>query len=609
MANSARDAPYKAGGACAKPTSELGQLGPLHPRSIVKSIVMCQAGIRRFLAVRYLKSTGAHLDPDVISAALMMAAPPPPIAAGIFFAKHLRCPGYIDVEQEAECIAAVICAREHNITLGAIAAGYLEYEPHLPADHPVLGLFLERFDEVLIDADEDAMARFKGVSLPSEAEAHLARCAARWEAPRMGPNGTEVFPLAKKEITRLRDEYEKVLMQRLKTCGTTEGYDAFLAEVSREFVGCPTVLRNQVREGRHRHKQQVEMEVSTLFSWPPVGPMPTLMDAARKYRSELGADHPVGEDFILHVKRKIREREKLAEEEMIPLEKDVLVLRRKIEAVPPPPKLLLQGYQAEMNDLGLEAMKVVKFWEHDLGPGNPTVIKYMRSIMGRDGFITHCEVKVDELAEDLRRLGPRPLPTLESADDREARSIAAVELTFWLDILQAESWPRCEELRSQFAAELQRAQPAVALFRPDEAPEDEDGWHKPLGYEVIESSTRDLPLDSLPQGGAAGLKSQDMVGGKMGARQLPGLLPTVPFRMRLHGVDFEDVRRHSELLLLERCADVIALECGIPRHCISNMAFWEPGKASAAMATSPEASIDRTGVDMGSFLDASEVAM
>mmetsp|Transcript_109456 Transcript_109456/g.189363 ORF Transcript_109456/g.189363 Transcript_109456/m.189363 type:complete len:122 (+) Transcript_109456:3-368(+) len=82
------------------------------------------------------------------------------------------------------------------------------------------------------------------------------------------------------------------------------------------------------------------------------------------------------------------------------------------------------------------------------------------------------------------------------------------------------------------------------------------------------------------------LAPQGMFGGKLGARELPSLMDTVALRMRLHGVDFEDVRRQSELLLLERCGDVIAMECGIPRHCISNLTFWDPLQTTSAAETS-----------------------
>merc|ERR1712224_381331 len=56
-------------------------------------------------------------------------------------------------------------------------------------------------------------------------------------------------------------------------------------------------------------------------------------------------------------------------------------------------------------------------------------------------------------------------------------------------------------------------------------------------------------------------------------KELPGMKDAESLNMLLHGVSFEDVHRHNEILLLEMCADIIAEECNIPRECITNMAF------------------------------------
>lgn len=485
------------------------------------------------------------------------------------------------MEDEATCISAIICGREtgKGLKLGDLSDAYEEYQPHLKEGHPALVMLLDRFDEVAIDAEEDALGRVKQVSLPSEAEAKLREAIIAWRSPeeRPGGLGAPLFTQAKEIIEQLRLEHEQVLIARLPMVNNQEAYAATLAEVEREFVGMRTILRGQVRGGRNRHRQLLELELQTMYGWPPTGPGPSLKRAARTYVTEIGDDHPLVSDFVIAARRHIQMKEEKCTNEMMPLEKAILRFRYLLNADPPAPKLMREGYKEELNEKCLEAMQRLQVWEKELGTDSEAYLRFLRSTLGEESFLDHCEVQAVEIADELRAYGPRPLPGFEENYITEARAVGATSLLHWLEVLETKGRKTvaAQQRAKVPASELKRVDDWVAMFKVKE--EDEDGWHKPPGFEKVDSPDKALAKPPTPPA-----EKQIRL-----ERELPGMKAGEAMTMRLHGVSFEDVDRHNEILLLEMCADIIAEECKIPRDCILNLSFADPKKPSKAATDAP----------------------
>lgn len=534
---------------------------PLHPRNIQRAVVKSQAAARHFLhARRALKGFSA-----------LTHAVPPQVATSLFFCRHLRSPDFCDVHDEAMGICPIICAREKGLKLGDLADAHAEYSPSLPAGHPAVEMLLERFDELVITAEEEAMGRMQEASLPSDAEARMRETMMAWRCPEERPGGGEIFEHAKELIGKLRKAHEQLLISRLPMVNTQEAYGAMMAEVEREFVGARTMLRGQLRAGRNQHRAKEELELQTMYGWPPTGPGPALKRACRQHVRELGTEHPSVEDFVISAKRHIKGKEKKCIEEMEPFEKEFLRLHALIHTDPPPAKLMKESYEEELAEQGKEALKRLEFWRNEIGADSAVYLRFMKAILGPEHFLDHTEALVDEVVMELRALGPRAPASLEEAHVTEARTIAATSLACMLASLEADGrHEKAAPLRAEFASELKRVEEAVSMFDDaDEEPEDEfEGFHDPPGCKPIEQ--REIVLE--PPKPPAVKK-----GGVQLERALPGSNPPVGFDMRLHGVCFEDVRRASnELLLLEQCGDIIAEECGIPRDWLLNFSFTDP---------------------------------
>jgi hypothetical protein len=506
----------------------------------------------------------------------------------------LRDPDFIKPESEAASVVSVICSREKGLKLGDISDAFEEYKPRLPEGHPALEMLLERFDEVEVDAETDALERMQQATLPSEAEAALKEVLLAHRAPGERPGGGKIFEKVTERIDKLRLAHERLMLERLPIVGTQEAFAAMIAEVEREFVGARTMVRGQLRAGRNQHKARVELELQTMYGWPPSGPGWRLRRAGRQYVAELGADHPLVGDFVMAARRHAKAKDAAVLEELAPLETEVLRLRGFVEANPPFPKLMRDGYKSELSEKVTEALTRLESWCDVIGEDSLIYLRLLRSFMGVPAFMDHCQAHATELAEDLRALGPRPPPHLEEADVTEARAVAATSLAHWLECLEADDHQahqaQAAPFRSEFASELRRVEGAVALFRDNDRAKEEDaqeGWHRPPDFESIEQSVpQEEPPPPEPEPDPVRM-----------ARELPSMRPSMGLKMRLHGVSFKDVNRSHELLVLERCADIIAKECGIPREWIANLAFSDPAAESEEFQSEVSKEIPSTDFD------------
>jgi len=291
-----------------------------------------------------------------------------------------------------------------------------------------------------------------------------------------------------------------------------------------------------------------------MYGWPPTGPGPSLKRAARSYVQEMGPEHPLVADFLVAARRHVKLKEKMCEEELTPKEKEILHFRGLYDADPPAPKLLRDDYREKMNEKCGEVMEALKVWRATLGEDNDVYLRFLKSTLAPEPFLDNCEDRAAALGVELRALGLRPPPSFEENHVTEARAIDLTALAFCLETLERggrneqlgfhpapvqPSW-RGEQaaleacpLREEFASELRRVAEAVQLFKAEEPPPKLE-------------------------------------------RVLPAMRDGENINMRLHGVDYGDIHRHGEVMLLELCADIIAEETGIPRHCLYNLAFTDP---------------------------------
>jgi len=392
-----------------------------------------------------------------------------------------------------------------------------------------------------------------------------------WRCPESRPgNDAALFKQAHETIETLRTQHEQVLIARLPIVSNQEAYGAMIAEVEREFVGARTILRGQLRLARNRHRALLETELQTMYGWPPKGPGPSLKRAARQYLAELGPEHPLVEDFVLAARRHIKEKEDKCIQELGDLEKDILKFRGLVNADPPAPKLMRDSYVEQLNEKSLDAIQRLDLWSKEIGTDSAVYLRFLRSVLDTEPYLDQCEAQASTLVEELRSYGPRPPPSLEENHITEARAIASTSLAFYIEALEADGRSSAAAaFRGEMSGELRRVREAVALFK--EPVEENEGWHKPPGYDQL-----DIPDPPPPPPPPPPPKKEFRLD-----RELPGMREKEGLTMRLHGVGFEDVNRHHELLLLEMCADIIAEECKIPRDCIFNMSFSDPNKVEA----------------------------
>lgn len=479
----------------------------LDPRAVVRAAVLIQSAARRFL-VEDCRDI-LQISPTV---------PAPPVAVALEFCRRLRhvtARSFAHVEQEALGVAAVICGKEHGITLGPIASAYEEYAPVLGHDHPVIQLLVERFDEVSLDAEDEMLTKIDSVSLPSEARQIIADVSVAWGAPREHIAGGELFAKAWASIEGLKAFAESFLTERLGLCQTQVGFNTLTADIDLEFTNCHTVLRQRVRTAKKCHRELIELAVTGSYGWPPTGkPLPLAM-AARWYAVELGADHPSVDDFIAAARRVLNRTEKAAAQELAPHVRVVVELRRRLNVQPPPPKLIREALTQELDEyMNQTALAEVERLQQELGFESPLVLQHISAILGSGAYLERCEAQAAEAATELRQPDPGPYSGPSGAELAEARMAAAARLCQILDVLEAERSPNCIALRAEFFSDLEQVRPLVAYLRPDRpgslAPldgaaggdvageeSDDDGWHRPPDFNHI--NDRPLAAPEEPQ--------------------------------------------------------------------------------------------------------------
>jgi hypothetical protein len=206
-------------------------------------------------------------------------------------------------------------------------------------------------------------------------------------------------------------------------------------------------------------------------------------------------------------------------------------------------------------------------FQEQLGYESEVFVKHMRGILG-PFFVGRVAQDVETAAAELRRLGPAQDPVKildeppERSDQVEARTAAATRLAQLIGALRevgdASVAARIEALMREFSTELAVVKPLMKLLETDGWDED-DGWHRPPGFTTVEvpfvapppppTPPKTPPRPPTPPGGGDAVK----------------------MKIRLHGVTLGDVRCNSEILLMEKLADIVAKECKVPREWLQHI--------------------------------------
>lgn len=519
----------------------------LTPDRILQSVIFVQASFRRFTLEEYEKMLG-----------ITSTTPPPPLAIALAFAKRKANPKLVDLEMEASIVSSIICARDTGPLLGSIDSTYREYAPKLPKDHPVIEMLQERFHEVEKEAEEEVMTLIQDAALPSEARAIINKVRLKWGAPAKALNGLALFPGAQDVVASLGAKAEIILTQRLNECSTRSSLNQLEAEVEKEFEGIFTSLRSRLRLARQSHMERMLMEVQTSFGWPPFGRPTTLARAARWFAIELGGMHPLVEQFSAAVERMLVKTQTSALQVLNPLHDKIKYYRGRLYVTPSPPQLMVEGLKEELDEVMLQAVTALEEWKEDLGLESKEFLHVVRGILGTAAFVKRYEAQAEAVAPELR------LSVTNEAEQEEQRVAAAVKLSQLLDLLEEASGttPLVASLHAEFSHELSEVRPLLSRVRCELEEEELDGWHVPLGFEDLDQPLKPptpppTPPPPTPPRGPDFPESGD----------------DIRVKMRLHGITVEDARAMSEILCLEKCALIIAQECGIPREWISNLRF------------------------------------
>lgn len=546
----------------------------LEPRLILRAAILIQAAFRRWqfdLFIRLLQ--------------IRPAVPAPPVAVGLAFSRRRQKMSAKDYESEALVITAILCGHETHLRLGPLLAAFEEYSTILRSNHSVLELLKERFSEVARAAEDEVLAMMDGKHLPSEALQVVASTRSAWGAPAIGPPWAaqeSLFPVAEAHIEGLRRVVLVNLTARLKFCPTRASLNALEAEVINEMgEDSFNSLRDRIRRNRQSHRDRVELELQASYGWPPKATARELCSAIRWFIVELGAGNLLVEDFSEQTRRVLKRTESVAEKALRPVAATMQDFRRRLALKPSPPKLLAEALRQELHDHGVQALELLKEWEDEIASESPSVLHLVCGIMGTEAFLEKCRSSAVESAEFLRTSDPNK-PTEE-----RNRLDAAARLFQTLQAIEAEGKSMTSfatEMRREFSSELHRVQGLMAIITP-ELGDPDDGWHRPPGFIYVE----DRPVVDI----AVETKKQKL---EPEPPKMPLRRPDINVRMRLHGVTLKDAQAKSEILLLERMADIIATECGLPREWISDISFIqeEPTKYQEDL---PEETLQETGTE------------
>mmetsp|Transcript_96582 Transcript_96582/g.171721 ORF Transcript_96582/g.171721 Transcript_96582/m.171721 type:complete len:591 (-) Transcript_96582:40-1812(-) len=530
----------------------------LDPREIQRSVVLIQAAFRRWSLEDPRRLLG--IGPTM---------PSPPLAVALVFKRRLVHPESIDVEGEAMASASIICGRNTNLTLGPLVACYSEYWGKLPADEGIFEFLKERFEEVATEMDEKVLRQcmMQQARLPSQVRALMAEAGEIWGAPEPSDpivGYHELWKACEVRILELKKECESTFTARLEFATTRRSIKQLADEVDKELGDGHTALRGRLIRARIAHKDRLELEVQSNFGWPPKGQAATLCHAMRWFAVELGEGSLAVQDFLKATLRELRAAEKAADEMLAPVESAAGELRRRLGLWPEPPKLIKQALLEELKEIVDKAKETLVETVEDLGYESPKVLKRFSSILQED-FFAHCQEAISSASEVLRTC------SATKADEEEIVLQNSARLFQLLEVMQAEGGPNgvavATELGTEFEHELEEVKYFMRSTRPDlmlVEEEPDDGWHAPPEFREL-----DQPL------GTPEPPYQPRVLTPEPPPPPPEPQPDISVCMKLHSVAVEDTKARSEIVLMEKCAMIIAEECGIPRQWITHFAFQE----------------------------------
>eukprot|EP00931_Biecheleriopsis_adriatica_P077213 TRINITY_DN50822_c0_g1_i1.p1 TRINITY_DN50822_c0_g1~~TRINITY_DN50822_c0_g1_i1.p1 ORF type:complete len:585 (-),score=130.60 TRINITY_DN50822_c0_g1_i1:77-1648(-) len=492
--------------------------------------------------------------------------PSPPLAVALVFKQRLVHPETIDVEGEAMASAAMICGRNAGLTLGPLVACYREYWGKLPEDDGIFDLLKERYTEVATEMDEVVLGQvLETATLPSQARALIRQGARDWGAPEVPfIEDLHLFPACEARVQELKKVAEYTFTARLEFATTRFAIQKLTAEVDLELGDGHTPLTARLLRARESHKERMEMEVHSNFGWPPKGKVVALAHAARWFATELGRDHLSVQDFLAALLRELKRVEAEAEEALRPFDAAANELRRRLAIQPQPPKLIKQALEAELAAILDEVEGTLTKYKEELAYESPTVLRWFSSI-SREAFWNECHREAVSLAQQLRRSDP------DKPEEEPMRQEWAVQLYQISEMLQAQGVAGVEastELAAEFERELEQVRNLIPLTRPDLSftdQEPDDGWHMPPDYREV-----DQPL------GTPEPPFQPRIPTPPPPTPPETPRPDIAVSMKLHSVCLEDTKARSQIVLMERCAIIIAEECGIPREWITHIDFAPP---------------------------------
>lgn len=527
----------------------------LDPREVLRSAVLIQAAFRRWS----LEDSRRLLD-------IQPTMPSPPLAVALAFKERMVHPSMIDHEMEAMSSSAIICGRDRGLTLGPIVACHREYWGTLPADDGIFDLLKERFTEVATEMDEEVLGKaHQSATLPSEVRALMAVGRKQWGAPDESIVEYHLlFPGCNAWVEELKKSAEAMFTSRLEFATTRRSITKLGDQVELELGDGHTPLRARVLRAKTSHRERMTLEAQSNYGWPPKGKVTVLCHGTRWFATELGCTDLSVQDFVSATMREFNKTEIAALEALNPLLVQAKELRRKLAIWPPPPKLIKKALIDELQEVLDQAKKMLAADQDELGFESPPVLKLYNDIL-KEEFLEHCQNEAATAAQELRKTDP------DNATEEEVRLLNTARLWQLVEAMQAEGIAgiaTATELSAEFESELDEVRPLIALTRPDLVMIDssqeviDDGWHLPPGFREV-----DQPIGT-PE---PPYQPRVLTPEPPPPPETPR--PDIEVCMKLHSVAVEDTRSRSEIVLMERCAMIIAEECGIPRDWVTHLGF------------------------------------
>ncbi|CAD7958286.1 unnamed protein product [Amoebophrya sp. A25] len=351
----------------------------VQPPAIVKTVVLFQAQVR---VKKFLRQFGA----DAYDLYREMAPLGPQMTLGLYLARRLLKPGYVNLGKEALAVAAILTEKEH-LSMSIIGDALRRYERCLNIDHPAIRLMEEKSHQIKVDAIETLEHKF--LLRTMEAHRDATKESVTLYMRRAIDTVIKQFDMPIYDLEECTGRFEGILADRIAELQTEFSEKLRLAansyaikeikkvadfELSGSVVDVMDFSNKSQRAIRQR-KQFLESELVSRWDLPLHGVLGPFEYALKQYKSELGENHVQVIEFEAEVSKLYNKYETKFNDESESICDELNRLETgKLSA--PQVKSVLQHFDQQVAQRIDEAKQNIEHWGNLFGFDKPSVLTH-----------------------------------------------------------------------------------------------------------------------------------------------------------------------------------------------------------------------------------------